>query len=78
MDLTDQKSQFVYLLRTPNGTTAFLCPYRIFQRLNQLFSEAPSSYHLRRDFVEMEAGLKTGEGVEMLNGVFVERYPLTL
>lgn len=74
MDTT--KPPHVYILRTASETVAFLCPYKTYQRLNQLFAANPTGYKLRRDFVEMETALQTKDSVEMLTGVFVSRYPI--
>lgn len=66
----------VYIVHTASETTAFLCPYKTYQRLNQLYAANPTIYKLRRDFVEMTTALQTSDSVEMLTGVFVSRYPI--
>jgi hypothetical protein len=64
----------VYIVRTASDTVAFLCPYKAYQRLNQLYAASPTTYRVRRDFVEMTTALQTSDSVEMLTGIFVSRY----
>lgn len=73
----DRPPRYVYLVKNDlNETTAFLCPYRVYQHINQIYSQNPAKYKLSKDFIDMQSNLEKHGEIEMFSGTTVFRYPL--
>lgn len=78
MDATQtKKPEYVYLLETTDPQTlAFLCPYRLFSKVSEIYRKSPKENMILNDFHDMENAFEKGESLEMIRGVYVRRVPL--
>lgn len=68
---------YVYLVKMESSDTiAFLCPYKVYQHINQIYSQDPAKYKLRKDFIDMQSSLEKHGEIEMFSGTTVFRYRL--
>ncbi len=75
----EKSPKFVYLVEPTTGeASAFLCPYRVFSKLMELYRVDPSKNLILKDFMEMEQAFEKGEAPEMIRGVCVRRLPIII
>ena len=74
-----KKYRYAYLLDIgATQTIAFLCPYRVFAKLSEIYRMEPGRFMIMKDFYEMEQAVNKGESIEMIKGIFVRRVPLAI
>ncbi len=80
MDQTQTtKLEYVYLLETSDQQTlAFLCQYRLFSKVSEMYRKSPKENMILNDFHDMEIAFEKGESLEMIRGIYVRRVPLVV
>lgn len=80
MDQTQTvKPEYVYLLEmSDQQTLAFLCQYRLFSKVSEMYRKSPKENMILNDFHDMEIAFEKGESLEMIRGVYVRRVPLVV
>jgi hypothetical protein len=73
------KPEYVYLLETSDQQTlAFLCQYRLFSKVSEMYRKSPKENMILNDFHDMEIAFEKGESLEMIRGIYVRRVPLVV